>query len=86
MLAVYLLWRGATTRQLMVMGISYKTAFKMAKDIRERLEFPTLRKRHVSTLRIQREIQRLTTRVFEGPQMRKHLTRVFYDLEVHAWS
>lgn len=48
-LATHLLRRGASIRQLTILGISYKTAAKMASFLRPRLQMNTSRRRQISS-------------------------------------
>jgi len=82
LLAAILVWRGASCRQLEVLGVSHKSAVRMACWIRERAELPTPQKRQLPS----QQLYRLLTRVhsegivfFDWERMYEVLRFTFWD-------
>lgn len=81
-LATFLLLGGSSVRQLQLLNISYRTAYRLARGIRSRLDLPSPSRRQCASTDVLKLLKMATSsRALEERAFRKHLTRVFWDFK-----
>lgn len=82
MLAIAMVSSGASARQLTLLGVSYKTAWRINNSIRRTLDLPTLKRRKVRSSHLFHRLMNLNHRLFENLAYRAMVSQVFYDHEI----
>lgn len=79
-LVLYLMMKGASVRQLTIVGVSYKTAWRMARFVRDTLEFPMVRKQRLRAADIVRLLlEARDKRALDDRRVLRERTILFFD-------